>query len=169
MLKDLSLDLLNYHLWANSRLLSHIERVSDNIFTQQIDNVFPSIAETFFHIYQVDQLWLKRCNPELVINERISEFQDSSSALTAFSRLSLVMLQDVQQHFNDYGEITYQNSTGTRFKNTIEEIIRHIVNHGTYHRGNIAAMIRQQEKSGISTDYIQYLRTRDGHLKLNNI
>ncbi|MBE3554365.1 MAG: hypothetical protein IMW85_05085 [Thermicanus sp.] len=49
-------------------------------------------------------------------------------------------------------------SKGERFTNHLEEIIHHIVNHGTYHRGNIAAMVRQLGQTGVSTDYIDDLR-----------
>ncbi|WP_313897918.1 DinB family protein [Brevibacillus sp. FSL L8-0520] len=35
--------------------------------------------------------------------------------------------------------------------------MQHVVNHGTYHRGNIAAMLRQQGYAGVPTDYVFYL------------
>jgi uncharacterized damage-inducible protein DinB len=57
--------------------------------------------------------------------------------------------------------VIYTNTKGERFRNSIREIVYHIVNHGTYHRGNIAAMIRQLGYQGVSTDYIYYLRNTD--------
>lgn len=39
----------------------------------------------------------------------------------------------------------------------ISGMIKHIVNHGTYHRGNITAMLHQQGESGVPTDYVFYL------------
>ncbi|MEK3724277.1 DinB family protein [Paenibacillus sp. FSL H8-0034] len=37
------------------------------------------------------------------------------------------------------------------------ELVQHVVNHGTYHRGNITAMLRQLGHKGVPTDYIFYL------------
>jgi uncharacterized damage-inducible protein DinB len=58
-------------------------------------------------------------------------------------------------------EVSYKNTKGALFQQTIFEIIQHLVNHGTYHRGNIAAMIRQSGYHGTSTDYITFLRIGD--------
>ncbi|MFD0085159.1 DinB family protein, partial [Priestia megaterium] len=47
-------------------------------------------------------------------------------------------------------------SLDTRFS----DILQHVVNHGTYHRGNVTAMLRQQGYSGVPTDYMFYLLAR---------
>lgn len=160
-MKEHCLDLLSYHYWANLKLLEHIHHLEENIFLQQVESVFASISETFFHIYQVDQLWLKRCNPVLSIkNEKLYRFKNETIAEENFKELQVAVLQYLNDHYEDGAEISYQNSTGAILKNNMNEIIHHIVNHGTYHRGNIAAMIRQLGLSGISTDYIQYLRSK---------
>lgn len=44
---------------------------------------------------------------------------------------------------------------------TYADIILHVVNHGTYHRGNVTAMLRQLGHSGVPTDYMYYLYERE--------
>jgi uncharacterized damage-inducible protein DinB len=49
----------------------------------------------------------------------------------------------------------------TRFAGRLEtrssDLVQHVVNHGTYHRGNITAMLRQLGHPGVMTDYVLYL------------
>jgi uncharacterized damage-inducible protein DinB len=44
-----------------------------------------------------------------------------------------------------------------KLETRLSELVRHVVNHGTYHRGNITAMLRQQGHPGTPTDYVFYL------------
>ena len=53
--------------------------------------------------------------------------------------------------------ITIEHPTYGKLETPISDLVRHVVNHGTYHRGNITAMIRQQGHAGVPTDYVFYL------------
>jgi uncharacterized damage-inducible protein DinB len=53
--------------------------------------------------------------------------------------------------------MTIEHPQYGRLDTRFSEILRHVVNHGTYHRGNIAAMLRQQGYAWVSTDYIFHL------------
>ncbi|WP_169907837.1 DinB family protein [Priestia abyssalis] len=124
-------------------------------YQTEIQSVFPTIADTIQHIYDVDFLWLSRCMGGEAL-ERLS-IHTPEEAQKAFDTLhtaidELINGSDVTQ------TISYQNSTGNVFTNTVEEVIRHLVNHGTYHRGNITAMLRQIGHRGVSTDYIYFMR-----------
>lgn len=55
-------------------------------------------------------------------------------------------------------EISYTNSKGTRYSNTVEAILFHIINHSTYHRGQIISELRAVGTTPITTDYIFYKR-----------
>jgi uncharacterized damage-inducible protein DinB len=52
----------------------------------------------------------------------------------------------------------YKNSKGVSFKNTIAEILFHIINHGNYHRGQVNLLLREQGKEPFINDYIAYKR-----------
>lgn len=55
-------------------------------------------------------------------------------------------------------EIFYNNSSGKSFKNTIEEILYHVVNHSTHHRAQISLLLRQGNIEPIKSDYIFQIR-----------
>ncbi len=48
-----------------------------------------------------------------------------------------------------------------RLETQLSELVQHVVNHGTYHRGNFTTMLRQLGHQGASTDYIFYLYEMD--------
>lgn len=54
--------------------------------------------------------------------------------------------------------INYTNSKGENFTNTAEEILFHIINHSTYHRGQLISQLRAKDMEPIITDYIFYKR-----------
>lgn len=54
--------------------------------------------------------------------------------------------------------INYQNSKGNQFENSIQEIFFHFINHSTYHRGQIAMLMKEAGLEPLNTDYIFYKR-----------
>lgn len=157
-LKDQCIHIMEYDHWANIKLLEHIRQISEDIFHKPMNGVFPTISETFYHIYRAHRIWFKRCIPELVVDESVTEFHTIDHAKNSFIELHGILVKAMQQSYDNLGEIVYKSPKGRTFKNDFDEIIYHLVNHGTYHRGNIATMIRECGFKGTSTDYIQYLR-----------
>lgn len=68
------------------------------------------------------------------------------------SSLLIIENKDFSQRFH------YRNSNGDAFSNLIEEIMFHVVNHTTYHRGQIMADLRKAGLEPVSTDYSTYTR-----------
>jgi len=55
-------------------------------------------------------------------------------------------------------DVEYHNSKGQLFRNSFRDIIFHIINHSTYHRGQIALLLRQAGQEPVNTDYIFFKR-----------
>jgi uncharacterized damage-inducible protein DinB len=51
---------MDYHHWANMKMLNHLKNLKEEVFLQEVKSIFPSISIIFSHIYQVDHIWLKR-------------------------------------------------------------------------------------------------------------
>lgn len=69
--------------------------------------------------------------------------------------------QETLRILNDislYAEITYKNSKGSTYQNSVHDILFHIINHSTYHRGQIASYYKQEGGNPLVTDYIFYKR-----------
>ncbi|MFC1285858.1 DinB family protein [Bacillus paralicheniformis] len=156
---------LDYHNWANQRMLSHLKSLPEELFTREIQSVFPSVYEVFAHMCMADALWLKvisgaayeeaketgmRLKEELKgkkIDDFVSIFQDTARQYETFFE----NLEDPD------GEITIAHPAFGEIKTPVSELLHHVVNHGTYHRGNISAMLRQMGEAGVPTDYVYYL------------
>ena len=160
-----SLQLYNYHKWANNKIFHHLRELPDDVYGKELKSVFPSVQIVLQHIYQTDGMWLSvmsgddfsqtmekiRHLKEKSENKTLSEIENVYDDLNQQFRKFLTTHPDPDQnmtiHHPKYGELD----------TTVSKLTSHVVNHGTYHRGNITAMLRQQGYTGVSTDYIFYL------------
>src|SRR2546421_12878226 len=54
--------------------------------------------------------------------------------------------------------ISYETSQGDHYDNTVAEIVRHVINHGTYHRGQLRGIAGERGIAFPETDYIAFMR-----------
>lgn len=155
----------DYHNWANDRIFNHLKELPDAVFDQEIKSVFSSIKEVLIHVYQVDAMWLsvmsgapfsqtmevikeikvKSQDPDL--DEIVKLYSENTDRYKSFFEEQDDLDADIEIEHPRYGKL----------KTTIADLVLHVVNHGTYHRGNITAMLRQQGHAGVPTDYILYV------------
>jgi uncharacterized damage-inducible protein DinB len=154
-MKEHLLELLDYHFWATRKILNHIEKLPSHVYQEPLVSVFPSLSHVVKHMYDVDQSWYSRINGDFQRGD--SDLDSIQNALTAFDILHKEITSYVRTH-DAQSVVHYRNSKGEDFSNSLGEIVHHLVNHGTYHRGNITAMLRQLGQTGVSSDYIIYLR-----------
>ena len=87
---------------------------------------------------------------------------DISKALMQQSKQWQQWVLNAQPHMLDH-EFIYQNNKREKFKQPVFQVLTHIFNHGTYHRGQLVTMLRQLEVSNIpSTDFIIWSRKGKG-------
>ncbi|MGG1314161.1 DinB family protein [Cohnella laeviribosi] len=152
------LHMYDYHIWANERTMNHLKSLPDEIFFKEVDLGFKSIAEVIGHIVAVDEVWfarIKEQSPSSIVTKQFSNIEEASNCMNKLQsqiREYLSLIKDVEKR------VTYRNQMGQEFQNSVSEIIQHVVNHGTYHRGNITTILRYLGYKGIQTDYIAYLR-----------
>jgi uncharacterized damage-inducible protein DinB len=164
-MKNRTLQLYNYHIWANNRFFERLKEMPHSVYTQEIQSVFPSIAETFVHIYATDTIYLGVLREDSMdeIQASILQAQEKTKdkGLEKMEALYAELAELYKAFFNSQEDIDkpivaeHPNFGG--LETHLSEIVQHVVNHGTYHRGNLAAMIRQQGYPGVPTDYIIYL------------
>ncbi|CAM3629948.1 DinB family protein [Mesobacillus zeae] len=169
-MKQTGLKLYDYHVWANNKFFVCLKELPEEVYEQNIQSVFPSIAEALAHIYIVDTVWLG-----IMRGKEFEEVKESS--LKAVEEVKGKSIEEMEQLFKtvskQYKEffksehdldkpVAPVHPHFGRLETSITELIQHVVNHGTYHRGNIAAMIRQLGHKGVSTDYIFYLYEENG-------
>lgn len=153
---------LSYSLWANGKLAEFIAKADKNIFDSEVKSSFPSLKKTVLHIWDAEYIWLRRLQGESLKDFPSKNFTGNKAhALKGWTDNSKALLDYVVAQGADYGNtsITFKNLKGDEFTNTAEEILMHVVNHGTFHRGQLITMLRTLGFTEVSsTDLITYLR-----------
>jgi uncharacterized damage-inducible protein DinB len=151
--------LYQYNSWANERALNAASRLAPADFTRDLKSSYRSIRDTLTHIVWAEWIWLQRWNgvsPTMVfspddfpstaiLRERFQAVAAERFAL--LERLTAEQLRQVVEYTNLKGEI---------WRYPLWEQLYHVVNHSTYHRGQIASMLRQVGAVAEAVDFLDY-------------
>ncbi|WP_257350864.1 DinB family protein [Pseudalkalibacillus decolorationis] len=157
--------LYEYHIWSNKRVMEHIKVLPNEVFNKEIQSVFPSISEVINHIYITDHLWLSVMAEEgfdqiMSSVQRITE-ETKGRTLVEMEAMYLELTERFVGFLHKQGDLdrpmTIEHPHYGQLEVSLSELIQHVVNHGTYHRGNVTAMLRQMGHAGVPTDYVFYL------------
>jgi uncharacterized damage-inducible protein DinB len=146
-MKEKLIDLFEYTYHFNNEMI--------RIISENISKVDEKIISLINHTLNAQQVWNSR-----ILNEKSFEVWQINS----FEKLEEINNQNFQASIqiienSDFDQrIEYQNSKGSKFENTIFEILFQTINHSTYHRGQINSLLKQNGIEPILTDYIFYKR-----------
>ena len=154
-------DHLRYNRWATLRLLDAYGHVGAADAARASGGSFPSLRDNLLHILWVDHLWLARLHgsppPQPPAPQR---YPDAAALRLEWEPLLQHWLDTASQWADP--ELTqvvrYRNSKGEDCESTIEQIVLHLVNHDSYHRGQLAHRMRELGLTPPSTDLIVYYR-----------
>lgn len=163
-MKHRAIQQYNYHQWANNQFLEHLKELPADIYTQEIESVFSSIAEVITHVYRADGMWLSVMSGDsfeetMQVIKKL-ETQSKGKGLTNMQKLYEELAKQYSaffEHQNLDEVISIEHPRYGSLETSVASLVQHVVNHGTYHRGNITAMLRQQGEKGTPTDYVFYL------------
>jgi uncharacterized damage-inducible protein DinB len=152
-------ELYQYNRWANARSLEASAAVSAADFTKEVGGSFASLRGTLAHMYGADWIWLERWKGISPRQLPFSlEFPDVASIRSRWE-----IVENERQAFLDAlapgrleEVISYVNLQGQTFAYPLRRMLQHVVNHGTYHRGQIATLLRQLGAAPLSTDLLLY-------------
>lgn len=159
-----AIGLYEYHMWANEKMFLHLKELPQEILHQEIQSVFPSVFAVLAHMYVVENAWL--CGMSgLSRDEMMARVGEATEKTTGKS------VEEMEKLFHELyvqykALLSKQDLDATRvyshphygsMEATYTDILQHVVNHGTYHRGNLSAMLHQLGYSGTATDYVHYL------------
>ncbi|NOU92421.1 damage-inducible protein DinB [Paenibacillus sp. LMG 31456] len=156
-----SIEMYDYHVWANKTMLERLKEIPQDIYYKEIQSVFTSISKAMPHIYITDTCWLnillgKSMNEAMGFANQMKENTEAKSIEeleTLFSESSEQYKAFFNQQENMEKTIVIDNPYAGIRETSYSEIVLQIVNHGTYHRGNITAMLRQLGHASIMTEY----------------
>ena len=137
-----------YHAWATARLA---DMLTD-------DDRHAEARRLLSHAVAADEVWLRRLNGRP--SDDLPIWPERSAEAVRTSAQESVM--DYRVYLSGRktldGTITYRNSKGTRFETGVADVLDHILLHGAYHRGQVAAALRAAGGDPPSTDYIVWER-----------
>lgn len=156
-------DLLLYMLWADRNMLGAVREVSPEHLRRDAGISFGSLFGTMVHILGSQRRWLARFSghapahiptqddfPDLI--SWIHAWEETASEVEAF----LAALTDEQLA----APLTWVDSEGATLTRPLWQPVLHLVNHTSYHRGQIVSLLRQMGYPSPSTDLIRYFLER---------
>jgi len=140
--------LFEYNLWANNEF-------SEVLRANQYQN--PKILKLLSHLANAQAIWLSR-----IKNEKspvgVWDEHTEKEALELWGNTSQDWLDFIYSGDLEQETISYKNSKGQEFESRLGDILTHVVNHGTHHRGQIALMLREEGIDPPASDFIFYVR-----------
>jgi uncharacterized damage-inducible protein DinB len=143
------------------RLVTHLEWADERVLAslRSASNAPAKALEIYAHILGSEHVWLSRLYgtpPRLAVWPNLT--LDDCGRVAAENA---AQLRKVVGAINDDAlkrGITYRNSAGDEFTSTLEDILTHVMMHGSYHRGQVASLIRAGGDIPSPTDYIFFTR-----------
>lgn len=145
-------------------MLAALAGLDDDALARNLGSSHDSVLDTFAHILAADWVWLRRWSgesprrmPDDWSVESRAELRDRLDAIETERAAFLEALRpgDLDR------VVAYRTIAGQPFESRMDEMLRHVVNHGTYHRGQLATLLRQLGIAAPPTDLIAYYRDRD--------
>jgi len=161
MTTDEARQLFGYDAWANARMFDAAEGLTQEEVEKPIVSSFPSVGATLAHIVYGEWLWFQRwlgasptSSPAWAGTTILAELEARLAAVEAGRAAFLAGLTDADLA----AEVSYRGGDGKAFAHPLGDLMRHVVNHSTYHRGQVVTMLRQLGHTPPSTDFTRYLR-----------
>jgi uncharacterized damage-inducible protein DinB len=163
-MKEILLQYAAYNEWANTRICDSILNLSVEQQTLSVISSFPSVKHTLLHIWDAENIWWQR----MKLTENVV-WPSTQAEYSIKEVIQAINQQDKQWHdwIKDASPaaidhvFSYQNTKREHFKQPIYQMLIHVFNHGTYHRGQLVTILRQLGIDKIpATDFIEWSRRK---------
>lgn len=157
--------LFDYNYWANGRILDAVEKLSFEQYNANVPGVsHGSVRATLVHALAAEQIWRRRClegvSPTTLLQEADFPTLEALHALwkveEAAMRAGLALLTEEALG----SPLDYRTTNGSPKKETLWQLLTHLINHGTQHRAEVAVALTAFGHSPGDVDMIIYFRQR---------
>ena len=155
--------LYDYNAWANRRSLEAASKLPTEKFVQPMSSSFASVRDTLAHIYGGEWLWLERFQGRSPLSlPDTAQFADAASLRQRWDELESRLLGFVRGLTQaDLDRVMeYKTLKFGVYSNPLWQSMQHLVNHGSYHRGQVTTLLRQLGAQPILTDLMHFYRER---------
>jgi len=148
-MKEHLTQLLAYEKWANKKILDALKTLPEQD---------ERCLELMAHILLVQMVWHNR-----IVNQPQPPIWDKKNLdeLYKMHEINNKTLDAFFEKLNDkdcYSVVNYKDSKGNPYENTLKDLLTHLFNHSTHHRGQIKERLRGKIAEMPMTDFIFFLR-----------
>jgi uncharacterized damage-inducible protein DinB len=147
MTREDALNLVDYHYWARDRILDAVGVLTPEQYVQDLASSFTSVRDTLVHTYGAEWSWYLRWIGNSPTGFPSSaDFPDVSSLRAAWrsQEQKIRLLVDSLASTNELGRtLRYRTFAGEEVESVFSHMLQHVVNHASYHRGQVTTMLRQ--------------------------
>jgi uncharacterized damage-inducible protein DinB len=160
-MKELLQQYAAYNIWATKLLTDRICKLSDEEINREIVSSFPSLYKTLQHMWLAEEVWWKR----LKLTENI--VLESNTFTGSFNEMAGILAKQSQQ-YKDWVDNATENQlihvfayirNKEQLKMPVYQMLHHVFNHASYHRGQLVTMLNQLGADKIpATDFSAFCR-----------
>ncbi|MBK5271554.1 MAG: DinB family protein [Bacteroidia bacterium] len=163
-MKELLKQLVAYNIWANQKIIDVVLSLPEEKQKAEVPSSFKSLYTTLLHMWNAESVWWQR----MKLQERIiSPFENFKGSMRELTNDFLQQNRQWQEWVNNASDAAldhvfqYQTARKEQFKQPIYQMLLHVFNHGTYHRGQLINMLRQLGVEKLpQTDFIVWSRKK---------
>jgi len=145
-MKELLKQLSTYNIWSHQRVCDAILILPEEKQIAEIPSSFNSLQRTLLHMWDAESIWWQRMKMMEHTIRPSDNFKgvtrDAVNGLISQSRLWEGWVANAGDHVLEH-VFQYQNNKREVCKMPIYQMLTHVFNHGTYHRGQLINMLRQ--------------------------
>jgi uncharacterized damage-inducible protein DinB len=153
--------LLGYHGWTYRRLLTSLEPLAEAQYRDPCGLFFGSLHGTLNHLAVADRIWLARVRGQPSPFDRLdAEAAGDRTALAAYLAEGVHAWGEwfgAQDDASLDRQVSYRNMRGEAQQRRLADLVLHLVNHGSHHRGQISAALTAMGQPAPVLDYLYYL------------
>ena len=163
-MKELLKQMAVYNVWAHKKIMDAVLSIPVEKQKAEIPSSFSSLEKTILHMWDAESIWWQR----MKLHERLmipsENFKGTTveavNGLLSQSALWEGWVNNVSDNMLEH-VFEFRNKKGDQIKMPIWQMLTHIFNHGTYHRGQLVNMLRQLGVKKIpQTDFSLWSRGR---------
>ncbi len=152
--------LYDYHYWANARLLRACEALTPEQWDKSLGPSWDSVHGLVAHMLAAEIIWLSRWQGESPrALSQAADFPTLSEARQAWAKVEANLRAFVADcddaRLNE--PLTYTNTRGETHTLMLGHLMLHVANHGTHHRGELAAMLTMLNVTHPEEDLLIYV------------
>jgi uncharacterized damage-inducible protein DinB len=155
-------NLINFHYWGRNRILDAVDLITPEQFTKDVGGSFGSVRNTLVHTLSAECVWLARWRSDTPPGWLVAD----TFATNAAVRIAWIdherKLRAFFETMDEQGiqrVLPYKTLDGQDAASPLWQMLQHVVNHATYHRGQVTTLLRQLGAAPpLSTDLIRFYR-----------